>query len=313
MSVNDRSDVARTRPSTSPATAPAGARKKEGRGGGRVLVLIILVLTTIVWLVPLLYAFYTSLRPFADTAARGYVSLPGEITLSNYRTIFREADIMHFFWNTMIITIPAMVLILFFSSMVAFVLARFSFRFNLAMLMLFTAGNLLPQQVIITPLFRMYLSTPLPFWLSSSGTLLNSYLGLILIHLAFQMGFVSFVMSNYMKTIPHEITESCVVDGAGAWTQYWRVILPLTRPALAALATLEFTWIYNDFFWAVVLMQDGSKRPITTALQNLQGVFFTDNNLIAAGGLLAAIPTLLVFLFLQKQFVSGLTLGSTKG
>ena len=89
--------------------------------------------------------------------------------------------------------------------------------------------------------------------------------------------------------------------------------MPLCRPALAALATLQFTWIYNDFLWAVALIQSGEKRPITSALNNLQGVFFTDNNLIAAGAMLAALPTLIVFAVLQRHFISGLTLGASKG
>jgi multiple sugar transport system permease protein len=305
-----------TRTDTTPAdsTAEGSQGAVERTGPWRIAMQVFLALTAIVWLAPLVYAFVTSLRPYAETAERGYVSIPTQLTTENYATVLRDANIMHFFWNTMIVTVPAVILILLLSSMVAFGLSRYSFGFNLAMLMLFTAGNLLPQQVVITPLFRLYLQTPIPTWLSQSGSLLDSYLGLILIHVAFQMGFVTFVLSNYMKTVPDEITEAAIVDGAGVWTQYWRVILPLTRPALAALATLEFTWIYNDFFWAVVLMPtDASKRPITTALQNLQGLYFTDNNLIAAGALLAAIPTILVFVLLQKQFVRGLTLGSTKG
>lgn len=133
------------------------------------------------------------------------------------------------------------------------------------------------------------------------------------IHIAFQIGFCSFVLSNYMKALPGDLSEAAFVDGASVWKQFWRIILPLSRPAPAALATLEFTWIYNDFFWALVLMNTGAKRPITSALNNLQGLYFTDNNLIAAGSLLAAIPTVVVFVVLQKQFVRGLTLGSTKG
>jgi multiple sugar transport system permease protein len=116
-----------------------------------------------------------------------------------------------------------------------------------------------------------------------------------------------------MRTLPIELTEAAFVDGASVWTQYRRIIMPLCRPPLAALATLLFTWIYNDFFWAVALIQTGDKRPITSALANLAGVFFTDYNLIAAGSLLAALPTLIVFFALQRQFVSGLTLGATKG
>ena len=98
-----------------------------------------------------------------------------------------------------------------------------------------------------------------------------------------------------MKTIPKSLTEAARVDGAGVVRQYFRIILPLCKPALAALATLEFTFIYNDFLWALILIQNGSKRPITAALNNLQGEFFTDNNLLAAGALMTAIPTVLVF------------------
>jgi multiple sugar transport system permease protein len=116
-----------------------------------------------------------------------------------------------------------------------------------------------------------------------------------------------------MRTIPNSLNDAARVDGAGVLRQFFGVILPLCKPALAALATLEFTWIYNDFLWAVVLMQSGDKRPITSALANLQGVYFTDYNLLAAGAMLAAIPTLIVFAVLQRQFISGLTLGASKG
>ena len=89
--------------------------------------------------------------------------------------------------------------------------------------------------------------------------------------------------------------------------------MPICKPALAALGTLEFTWIYNDFFWAVVLVSQGNDRPITSSIKNLSGQFLTDDNLIAAGSLLIALPTLIVYLILQKQFISGLTLGANKG
>ena len=136
---------------------------------------------------------------------------------------------------------------------------------------------------------------------------------MILINVVFQTGFCVFVLSNYMKTLSRELTEAALADGASVWRIYRSIILPLCRPALAALATLEFTFVYNDFFWSLLLMKTGDKRPITSALNNLQGQFFTNTNLLAAAALLAAIPTILVYLALQKQFVSGLTLGSTKG
>jgi multiple sugar transport system permease protein len=209
--------------------------------------------------------------------------------------------------------VPALLLTLWFSSMVAFVCSRYSWRFNIFLLSVFTAGNLLPQQIIIQPLFQFYNRVPLPEWLSNSGKLNGSVWGLILIHVAFQSGFCTFVLSNYMKLLPKSLNEAARIDGAGAWKQYWQIIMPLTLPALAALATLEFTWIYNDFFWAVVLEQQGADRPITSSLANLGGEFFTDDNLIAAASMYVALPTLIVYFALQRYFVAGLTIGAEKG
>jgi multiple sugar transport system permease protein len=141
----------------------------------------------------------------------------------------------------------------------------------------------------------------------------DQVLGLILIHATFQTGFCTFVLSNYMKTLSKELVEAAQIDGAGVFTIYSRIILPLVRPAMAALGTLLFVWIYNDFFWSVMLFKSGGKRPITAALNNLSGTFFTDPTLVAAGSLMAAIPTVVIYLALQRYFVSGLTLGSAKG
>lgn len=279
----------------------------------RVFLHCFLIGTCVVWIAPVLYALYTSLRPYADTAKHGYVSVGGHYNLSNFTTAWNAADLPLYFKNSAIITLPALAITLWLASMVAYVVSRHSFRVNLFLLLVFTAGNLLPQQAIITPLYKLYITVPLPSWLSDSGHLDDSFFGLILIHVAFQTGFCVFVLANFMRTIPHELTEAARVDGASEWRQYRQIVLPLCRPALAALATLEFTWIYNDFFWATVLMQTGANRPITAALNNLTGQFFTDNNLISAASMIVAVPTLVVFFLLQRQFVSGLTLGASKG
>jgi len=194
-----------------------------------------------------------------------------------------------------IIAIPAVIGTLFISSMLGFVFARFSFRLNLLLLMMFTAGNLLPPQVIIVPLYRIYLLLPLPPPLSDFGVVYDSYFGIILIHIVFQTGFCTFVLSNYMRTLPRELVEAALVDGASVWRIYRQVILPLCRPALAALATLEFTFIYNDFFWGLLLLKTGDRRPITAALNNFQGAFFTDQNVLAAMSIMVAVPTVLVY------------------
>jgi multiple sugar transport system permease protein len=292
--------------------ARRGSEPRQGRGFGRIAAQVFMIVMTLAWITPILFALYVALRPIEDTNRNGYVSIAERLTLQNFSNAWRQSEMWTFFLNSVYITVPAVILVLLLASSVAFVVARLNFRFNIAMLILFTAGNLLPQQVIITPLYRMYLAIPLPHFLADSGLLYNSYFGLIVINVSFQLGFCVFVLSNYMKTIPQEIDEAAVVDGASLWARYWRLTLPLCRPALAALATLLTTWIYNDFFWAITLISTGNRRPITSALNNLQGQFVANQNMIAAAALIAAIPTLVVFVLLQKQFIRGLALGATK-
>jgi multiple sugar transport system permease protein len=272
-----------------------------------------LITAAALWIAPVLWAVYTSLRPYADTNRCGYVSICGHYGLHNYTYVWSAASLPHFFFNSLIITLPAIVLVLLLSSSVAFVVARLSYWFNLPMLVFFMAANLLPQQILLTPLYHMYLRIPLPTWLSDSGYMYDSYIGIIAIHVAFQTGFCTFVLSNYMKTIPSTLNEAARVDGASIVRQFFGIILPLCKPAFAALATLQFTWIYNDFLWALVLMKSGNKQPITSALSALQSQFFVDNNVIAAGSILVALPTIFVFALLQRHFISGLTLGASKG
>ncbi len=288
-------------------------RNKAPIRPSRVVLYVFLSLTAVVWLIPIAGALFSSFRPFSETVREGAFSWPNSFTLDNYREAWEQGDILKKYWNTALILVPALILTLFFSSMVAFAASRYSWRFNIAFLVLFTAGNLLPQQIIIQPLFQIYNRISLPDFMSNSGKLNGSTWGLILIHVAFQSGFCTFVLSNYMKLLPKSLNEAALVDGASMWVLYSKVIMPLTRPALAALATLEFTWIYNDFFWAVVLEQQGADRPITSSLANLGGEFATDDNLIAAASMFVAIPTLLVYLALQKHFIAGLTLGADKG
>jgi len=315
-------------PSTMPAIFPARAAKPNRRRirPARVGLQIFLGAMVVLWLFPLFWAIYSSLRPYSDTVLHGYVSWPSNgLSFVNYQNVWTQADIPYFYLNTLVIVVPGVILTLLLASMVAFCCTQFSWKFNLIVLMLFTAGNLLPPQVIIVPLYWVYLNTPIAmlgsidigrfsFALFSDNNLLyDQYIGIILIHVVFQTGFATFVLSNYMKTITKEITESALVDGANVLRIWWSVILPLCRPALAAMATLLFTFMYNDFFWALVLLKSGDKRPITSALNNLAGEFLINNNLIAAGALLACIPPIIVFILLQKHFVAGLTLGSTKG
>ena len=307
-----------------PGARPASAKKLSSaptaivgvHRGRRMALQAFLITVGILWLIPMVTALYSSFRYFErDSNVNGVFSLPETLTLDNYREAWRVGEIWSHFGNTLYITLPALFLILLLSSMVAFACTRFSWRFNLFFLVLFTAGNLMPQQVIFQPLFQIFKNTSWPDWLSdtNTGNLLGTKVAVILIHVAFQTGFCTFVLSNYMKTIPKELGEAALVDGASVPRQYFQIILPLCRPAFAALGTLEFTWLYNDFFWGNVLLNQGSEKPITSSIAVLNGQYSQDYNLIAAASMMIALPTLVVYLALQKQFISGLTLGANKG
>jgi multiple sugar transport system permease protein len=293
-----------------------GKRGVSYSRGGRILLHAFLIVVAVGWLIPIGAAIYASFRFFeSDTAINGVFSMPESLTLENYRDAWNVGEMRSHFLKTAFVVLPALFLILFLSSMVAYACTRFSWRFNVFFLVLFTAGNLMPVQVIFQPLFRIYKWVPLPDVLSdtNTGNLLGTKIAVILIHVAFQTGFCTFVLSNYMKTIPKELSEAASVDGASVPRQFFQVILPLTRPALAALGTLEFTWLYNDFFWGAVLLNQGSERPITSSIAVLNGQYAQEYNLIAAASIMIALPTLIVYLVLQRHFVGGLTLGANKG
>jgi multiple sugar transport system permease protein len=282
----------------------------RGRRGGTYLFLTVMA---VMWLVPLLWTLYTALRPRESTVEHGYFSLAGPYNLDNFTAAWSQGGFAQSFTNSAIITVPSVVLTLVLASLVAFAVSRYSWRFNVTLLIVFTAGNMLPPQVLAAPVFQLFKHIPLPLTVSDSGNLLDTYFGVIATNVAFQMGFCTFVFSNYMKALPQDLTEAALIDGAGVLRQYARIVMPLCRPALAALATLEFIWIYNDYFWALLLVQTGDRLPVTTAINNLQGQFVSNDNLIAAGAMITVIPTLLVYLVLQRQFVAGLTLGASKG
>ncbi len=266
-------------------------------------VYILVYALTLLWLVPVLTALITSLRTNNDILTRGFWSLPKVLTLKNFGEAWVRGGLTHYLPNSFIITLPSLVITLFLSSLAGYALSRFRFRGDRLILFIFVAGMMLPFQILLLPVFRL---------VNALG-LYNTYWALIIFHSAFQLGFCTFVLRNYMRTIPGEILEAARIDGCDEFRIYRQIMMPLTLPALAALATLEFTWIFNDFLWALILVQNDKLKPVTTGLAALRGQYVMDWTVIIAGSLIATMPTVLVFLFLQRYFIAGLTLGATKG
>ena len=170
----------------------------------------ILLSLALVWLVPIIWTLYTSLRPRSETAEIGYLSLPHELTLDNFGRAAAAMALPATLAKTALIVVPAVVLTLILATFAGFAIARFSWRLNFAALVMLTAANLLPQQSLLIPLFRFSTRVPLPFWLSDSGKLYDSFWILILVNTAFQTGFCTFVLSNYIKTLPKELYEAAM-------------------------------------------------------------------------------------------------------
>lgn len=298
-----------TRPAVlaAPAANAMAGRRRRPRYGTQTL----LIALAVMWALPLGWTLYTALRPYSSTQQRGYFSVGGSYSLQNFLNAYHQGTFPLYLKNSLLIVVPSLIATLALASLMAFAVSRVSWKGNITLLIMFTAGNLLPPQVLAAPLFEIF-----KHWAnatSSSGTMLDTYWAVIIAETAFQTGFCTFVLSNYMRALPGDLTEAARVDGASLWSQFWRIILPLCRPALAALGTLEIIILYNDFFWPLILLQTGSKLPVTTAIQNLNGQFFTNYNLLAAGAVITLIPTLVIYVLLQRQFVAGLTLGASKG
>ncbi len=268
----------------------------------RTIIFLSLLLFVIVWLLPVFGAFLTSVRTMADLMDNGFWSLPEEITFQNFFTAWGDGNLNTYLKNSFIITIPSLIGTLALSSLVGFALAKYRFKGNMFIYLMFVAGMLIPFQILLIPVFR----------LSNYLGIYNSYWGLIMIHMVFQMGFCSFFLRNYMITIPEELSEAARIDGASEFKIFYSIYLPLSKPALAALGTLEFTWIFNDYIWALVLLRDDRFKPVTAGLATLKGNFITSWSVLVAGAILATIPTIIVFVFLQKYFIRGLTMGSGK-
>ncbi|NEC49925.1 carbohydrate ABC transporter permease [Actinospica acidiphila] len=256
----------------------------------------------LLWLLPIALVLVTSLRSFDDIAANGLGSWPHSFTLDNFRQAWVDGGQQRALINSLLVTIPSVLVTLGLASMAAFALSRYELPFRRTLLLLMLGGNLLPPQILLIPVSK----------LSELMGVYDTLTALTGVQIGFGVGFYVFVLHGFMRAIPAEIQQAAVVDGAGPWQIFWRIILPLTRPALAALSALSFTWIFNDLLWAITVLRSDTKMPITAALIGLQGQYVSMWNVIAAGSVIAAAPTVAVFLRFQRHFVAGLNLGAVK-
>ncbi len=265
---------------------------------------ISLPIALLIWLLPLLAVLMTSARSLQDLSMGNYWGMPSEwAILENYTQVFTATPMATYFLNSLIITLPTVFGTVAISTMAGFALAKYRFRGNILLFALFIAGNFIPFQILMIPVRNLTIAMGM----------YDTVWALILFHIAFQSGFCTLFMRNFIKGLPHELIEAARVEGASEFQIFFKVVLPLIRPAMAALSVLIFTFIWNDYFWALTLVQSDEARPITVGLTALRGQWVASWNLISAGSIVAALPPVIMFFAMQKHFIAGLTMGATKG
>jgi multiple sugar transport system permease protein len=287
-----------------PATAarPAARRGPRGKRLRAVGFHTGASLLSAIWFLPIALILIISVRSTDDVLANGLNALPHSFAPGNYSSAWSGGGMEHALINSLIIAVPAVALTLLFGSMAAFALSRYQIPLRRTLILIMLGGNLLPPQILLVPVAK----------LSQVFGIYDTFTTLIAVEIGFGLGFYVFVLQGFMRSIPTEIQQAALLDGAGPIQIYWRIVLPLSRPALAALAALAFTWIFNDLLWPITVLITESKMPVTPALLTLQGQFVSYWNVIAAGSVIAAVPTVAVFLRFQRHFIAGLNLGAVK-
>jgi alpha-glucoside transport system permease protein len=283
-------------------------RRREPGSGAPIWVRIVLTIICLLWIIPTLGLVITSFR--TQDAANGsgwWTSLTPQhitqFTLQNYGDVFSKADMGTAFVNSLVITVPATIIPILIAAFAAYAFTFMSFPGRDLLLIVVVALLVIPVQVALVPLLKIYGN------LGISGT----FLAIWLAHIGFGMSLAIYLIRNYMATLPKEVIESAKIDGATHFQTFWRLIVPMSTPALASFAIFQFLWVWNDLLNALVFIGPGPNQPLPIALVSLLGQQGQGWQLLTAGGLFTMLVPIIVFLSLQRYFVRGLTAGSVKG
>ncbi|THH35946.1 carbohydrate ABC transporter permease [Aliishimia ponticola] len=269
----------------------------------RVAYKTLLPVALLFWLLPLLAVAVFSVKPDADFTSGNYWGWPSSFeALNNYGKVFFASDMPRYLLNSVLITVPTVIGAVALSTMTGFALGIYKFRGNLLIFFMFIAGNFVPFQILMVPVRDLTLEMGL----------YNTKTGLVLFHIAFQTGFCTLFMRNFIRALPFELIEAARVEGVSEIRIFRYVVLPLMRPAIAALSVLIFTFIWNDYFWAVVLTQGAESQPVTAGITSFNAQYRAAYHLMSAGSIVAALPPVLMFFLMQRHFIAGLTLGAVK-
>jgi multiple sugar transport system permease protein len=265
--------------------------------------LAVLTVGALAMVLPFVYMVSTSLKPDRLVLEVPPRFLPSHPTTANYTGAWTSNDFGRYFVNSLVVAIATTVLTVLLASMMAFAFARFRFPGRRVLFSLLLLGLMVPTIMLLIP----------QFLLAKKLLLLDSLWGLVVFYTGGNIALNTFLLRSFFQDIPYELEEAMVVDGAGAWSRFWRLIMPLSRPALATVGIFTFLASWDEFAWALTIIADPSKRTLPIAIALFQGQHATSWGLVFAASVIAVVPVLAIFVAFQRQFVSGLTAGALKG
>ncbi|MFD8800843.1 carbohydrate ABC transporter permease [Streptomyces atroolivaceus] len=273
--------------------ADAGGRRPRWTRG-RIVLLVVALLLTAAWLLPLAWAVATSLKPEGDTTRTPLSWIGSRVTLDAYSKVWESGDLMIWLMNSAYISVMTTLLTVVTCAMAAYGFTRTDFRGRRLLYGLVLAGIMVPPQVLIAPLFREMVQLGL----------VDTYWGVILPQVAVPA--MVFILVKFFEGVPRELEEAAFVDGAGRWRVFWTIVIPLSRPVLAAVAIFTFISTWNNFLWPFLVTTDPGGMTLPVGLVNVQSTFGVRYAQIMASLVIAGMPLLIVFAFFQRQIVRGI-------
>jgi alpha-glucoside transport system permease protein len=267
---------------------------------------VVLITLALLWMTPAFGLLVSSFRDATAVANSGWwtsFQAPFEFTLGNYQSVITQNRMGLSFLNSLIIAVPGTIVPILVAGYAAFAFAWMRFRGREMLFILVVALLVVPVQMTLIPVLRFL----------SDMRLAGNFLGIWLAHTAYGLPFAIFLLRNFFGALPRELLESAYLDGASNTVVFFRLVLPLSVPALASLAIFQFLWVWNDLLVALVILQDPSKAPMTVAITNLVSSFGTQWQLLTSAAFISMILPLVIFFALQRYFVQGILAGAVKG
>lgn len=268
-----------------------------------VMIYTLLIIGVMLTVIPFIYMVSTSLKGAVYVFEYPPRFIPAEPTFGNFVAAWTSKSFDRYFLNSIMVTTSTTLLVVLFSSMMAFAFARFNFMFKKPLYYSIMIFMMLPAMTLIVP----------QFMLASKLNLLNSLPGLVVVYVAINLPLNTFILTGFLKQVPRELEEAAMIDGASSWAIYWRIMLPLSKPALATVAIFSSLGAWDEYVWALTVLNDPSKRTLPVAIAAFQGVFYSDWGLVFAASLIAIVPIIVLFVLLQRYFIKGAISGAIKG